>query len=83
MSDGTAEVRQRIRALLVDLFGNDRLVGNVSDTESLRQGGMSSTALVSLLVAMEDAFGFEWDEDVRPEALRSIASLADHVVSLR
>lgn len=44
---------------------------------------MSSTALVSLLVAMEDAFGFEWDEDVRPEALRSIASLADHVVSLR
>ncbi|MFE8912152.1 phosphopantetheine-binding protein [Streptomyces globisporus] len=83
MSDETLEVRQRIRALLVDLFGNDRLVGNVSDTESLRQGGMSSTALVSLLVAMEDAFGFEWDEDVRPESLRSIASLADHVVSLR
>ncbi|WP_406378435.1 phosphopantetheine-binding protein [Streptomyces sp. NBC_01618] len=83
MSDGTLEVRQRIRALLVDLFGNDRLVGNVSDTVSLRQAGMSSTALVSLLVAMEDAFGFEWDEDVRPEALRSIESLADHVVSLR
>ncbi|MEE1760765.1 MULTISPECIES: phosphopantetheine-binding protein [unclassified Streptomyces] len=83
MSDGTLEVRQRIRALLVDLFGNDRLVGNVSDTVSLRQAGMSSTALVSLLVAMEDAFGFEWDEDVRPEVLRSIESLADHVVSLR
>ncbi|MFD3308480.1 phosphopantetheine-binding protein [Streptomyces sp. NPDC058656] len=83
MSDGTLEVRQRIRALLVDLFGNDRLVGNVSDAVSLRQAGMSSTALVSLLVAMEDAFGFEWDEDVRPEALRSIESLADHVVSLR
>ncbi|MFI5794012.1 phosphopantetheine-binding protein [Streptomyces sp. NPDC051677] len=83
MSDGTLEVRQRIRALLVDVFGNDRLVGNVSDTVSLRQAGMSSTALVSLLVAMEDAFGFEWDEDVRPEALRSIESLADHVVSLR
>jgi acyl carrier protein len=83
VSDGTLEVRQRIRALLVDLFGNDRFVGNVSDTVSLRQAGMSSTALVSLLVAMEDAFGFEWDEDVRPEALRSIESLADHVVSLR
>jgi acyl carrier protein len=44
---------------------------------------MSSTALVGLLVAMEDAFGFEWDDDVRPEALRSIESLANHVVSLR
>ncbi|MYR42907.1 phosphopantetheine-binding protein [Streptomyces sp. SID5910] len=83
MSDATPEVRQRIRALLVDLFGDDRFAGNVSDTESLRQAGMSSTALVSLLVAMEDAFGFEWDEDVRPEALRSIDSLAGHVVSLR
>ncbi|WP_162793756.1 phosphopantetheine-binding protein [Streptomyces paludis] len=83
MSDKALAVRRRIRGLLIDLFGNDRLVGNVSDAESLRQAGISSTALVSLLVAMEDAFGFEWDEDVRPEALRSIESLADHVVSLR
>jgi acyl carrier protein len=83
VSDEAPEVRQRIRALLVDLYGNDRLVSAVSDTVSLRQAGVSSTALVSLLVAMEDAFGFEWDEDVRPEALRSIESLADHVLSLR
>ncbi|GAA3068990.1 MULTISPECIES: phosphopantetheine-binding protein [Streptomyces] len=83
MAESTVEVRQRIRELLVDLFGNDLFVDKVSDSVSLRQAGMSSTALVSLLVAMEDAFGFEWDEDVRPEALRSIESLADHVVSLR
>ncbi|MFC8717287.1 phosphopantetheine-binding protein [Kitasatospora sp. NPDC057198] len=83
MSDGVLEVRQRIRGLLVDLFGSDHFAGSVPDTVSLRQAGLSSTALVSLLVAMEDAFGFEWDEDVRPESLRSIESLADHVVSLR
>ncbi|MFB9836537.1 phosphopantetheine-binding protein [Actinoallomurus acaciae] len=83
MSDEALEVRRRIRALLVDLYGHDRLVGAVTDTVSLRQAGVSSTALVGLLVAMEDAFGFEWDEDIRPEALRSIESLADHVLSLR
>lgn len=83
MPDEALEVRRRIRALLVDLYGGDRFAQAVSDGESLRQAGMSSNALVGLLVAMEDAFEFEWDDDVRPEALRSIESLADHVVSLR
>lgn len=83
MPDKVPEVRQRIRAIIVDLYGNDRFVSAGSDAASLRQAGMSSNALVGLLVAMEDAFGFEWDDDVRPEALRSIESLADHVVALR
>jgi acyl carrier protein len=83
MPEEALEVRRRIRALLSDLYGDDGFAGAVSDGESLRQAGMSSTALVGLLVAMEDAFRFEWDDDVRPEALRSIESLADHVVSLR
>jgi acyl carrier protein len=83
MLDTAVDVRQRIRALLVELFGSDSFVTRVSDTVSLREAGVSSTALVSLLVAMEDAFGFEWEDDVQPEALRSIGSLADHVVSLR
>lgn len=83
MPDEAFEVRQRIRALLVDLYGGDAFVSTVSDTVSLRQAGVSSSALVSLLVAMEDEFGFEWGDDVRPEVLRSIESLAGHVVVLR
>ncbi|CAM5423077.1 MULTISPECIES: phosphopantetheine-binding protein [Streptomyces] len=79
----TDEVKQRIRELLADLFGSDRSVSDVPDTVSLREAGLPSTALVSLLVAMEDAFGFEWDDDVEPEVLRSIESLAGHVVALR
>lgn len=82
MPEQAGEVRQRIRTLLTDLYANDDFVGTVSDTVSLRQAGVSSNALVSLLVAMEDAFGFEWDDDVRPEVLRSISSLADHVTAL-
>ncbi len=53
------------------------------DTMSLREAGVSSTGLVSLLVAMEETFGFEWEDDVEPEVLRSIDSLAGHVVALR
>ncbi|MFE5597712.1 hypothetical protein ACFQ8O_00700 [Streptomyces coelicoflavus] len=81
--DPATEAKQRIRALLVDLLGGDRFTAKVSDTESLREAGLSSNALVGLLVAMEDAFVFEWDDDVRPEVLRTIESLARHVVTLR
>lgn len=83
MSDTEAEVRQRIRRLLVDLFGRDRFTHGVPDSVSLREAGLPSTGLVSLLVAMEDVFGFEWDDDVQPEVLRSIDSLAGHVLALR
>ncbi|NWF30247.1 hypothetical protein HW130_28995 [Streptomyces sp. PKU-EA00015] len=83
MSDTEVEVRQRIRELLVELFGGDRFTSGVSDSVSLREAGLPSTGLVSLLVAMEDVFGFEWDDDVQPEVLRSIDSLAGHVLALR
>ncbi|MFD9460122.1 hypothetical protein [Streptomyces sp. NPDC060027] len=83
MPDRAAEVRLRIRELLLGLFTDAGFLSGVPDSASLRQAGVSSNALVSLLVAMEDAFGFEWDDDVRPEALRSVESLADHVLALR
>ncbi|SCK05162.1 Acyl carrier protein [Streptomyces sp. WMMB 714] len=83
MSEGIAAVRQRIRELLAELFGGNRRFEGVPDTMSLREAGVSSTGLVSLLVAMEETFGFEWEDDVEPEVLRSIDSLAGHVVALR
>ncbi|HEV2634117.1 MAG TPA: hypothetical protein VGX23_03150 [Actinocrinis sp.] len=83
MSDQAVQVRLSIRELLTGLFTDAGFLGDVPDSVSLRQAGVSSNALVSLLVAMEDAFGFEWDDDVRPEVLRSIDSLADHVLALR
>ncbi|MFJ8621258.1 hypothetical protein ACIRD3_00260 [Kitasatospora sp. NPDC093550] len=83
MPDTTAEVRQRIRELLEGVFGGPSFVARLQDTVSLREAGVPSTALVALLVVMEDAFGFEWQDDVRPEVLRSIDSLARHVVAQR
>jgi acyl carrier protein len=81
--DQAEEVRARIRELLLGLFTDAGFLRTVDDSASLRQAGVSSNALVSLLVAMEDAFGFEWDDDVRPEVLRSIDSLAGHVLAVR
>ncbi|MBB5936384.1 phosphopantetheine-binding protein [Streptomyces zagrosensis] len=83
MPDTVVKARQQIRELLVDVFGGPSFVDGVHDAVSLREAGLPSTALVALLVAMEDAFGFEWDDDVPPEALRSIESLAGHVAALR
>jgi len=82
MADQAAQIRLRIRELLVGLFIDAGFLSEVPDSVSLRQAGVSSNALVSLLVEMEDAFGFQWDDDVRPEVLRSIDSLADHVLAL-
>jgi acyl carrier protein len=82
-TDIAVDVRRRIRDLLKDLFGGDRFVSGLADSESLRKAGVPSTTLVSLLVAMEDEFGFEWTDDVDPAALRSIDSLTGHVVALR
>jgi len=81
--DQAEEVRARIRELLIGLFTDAEFLRTVDDSASLRQAGVSSNALVSLLVAMEDTFGFEWDDDVRPEVLRSIDSLAGHVLAVR
>ncbi|WP_034090855.1 hypothetical protein [Streptacidiphilus albus] len=83
MPDTAAEVRQQIREVLVGVFGGPSFVSQLQDAGSLREAGVPSTALVALLVAMEDAFGFQWDDDVRPEVLRSIDSLAGHVLALR
>ena len=83
MTDRATQVRLRIRELLVDLFTDATFLRDVPDSASLRQAGVSSNALVSLLVAMEDAFDFQWDDDVQPEVLRSIDSLADHVLAVR
>ena len=83
MPDQAAEVRSRIWELLAELFADAEFLSGVPDSESLRQAGVSSNALVSLLVAMEDAFGFEWDDDVRPEVFRSVDSLAGHVLAVR
>lgn len=82
MPDQAALVRRRIRELLVGLFTDAGFLREVPDSMSLRQAGVSSNALVSLLVAMEDSFGFEWDDDVQPQVLRSIDSLAQHVLAL-
>ncbi|WP_031009590.1 hypothetical protein [Streptomyces sp. NRRL F-5727] len=72
MSDVEAEIRQRVRGLLVGLIGGKRFADGVPDSASLREAGLPSTGRVSLR-----------DDHVEPEALRSVDSLTRHVLALR
>jgi len=52
----------------------------LGDGDLLFDGPPDSIQAVELLVALEEAFDFQLtDEDVRPEALRSVRTLADLV----
>lgn len=75
----TRALRERIRGLLADVVKGEDLLAGIADDTPLREAGVSSMALISLLSSMEAEFGFEWDEDVDADQLRSIGVLADYV----
>lgn len=60
------------------------VVPNRSDVGpgSIRRLGLNSLATLSFLVAVEDAFGIEWDDDVSSEVLGGFAAMAAHVRAL-
>lgn len=46
---------------------------------SIRRLGVDSSAMLAFMVAVEDAFGFEWDDDLAPETLGSFEALAGYL----
>jgi acyl carrier protein len=46
---------------------------------SIRRLGVDSVAMLAFMVAVEDVFGFEWEDDLAPETLASFGALADYV----
>lgn len=78
-----AAIRIRTRALLTEVLQGSELVDKITDNESLRLAGVSSPALIGLLVRLEQEYDFEWDDNVEADVLRDIASLSAHVNALR
>ncbi|WP_454561924.1 acyl carrier protein [Mycobacterium haemophilum] len=67
---------------LIDLLGtvldrSDDL--DIRPDVALREAGIASVSFIAFLTAIETRYGFEWDEDTPPGALRSIAGLAEIV----
>ena len=48
-------------------------------TKSLRELGLDSVALLSFLVAVENEFGIEWDDDLPEETLASLGNMASYI----
>lgn len=52
---------------------------NEAATKSLQQFGLDSVALLSFLVAVENEFGIEWDDDLPEETLTSLENMANYI----
>ena len=79
--------QQTIVDRLVDLVeaATERAV-RVSDTsgaDSIRRLGLSSVSTLTFLVAVEDEFGIEWDDDVDEAVLASFDAMAEYLIAER
>ncbi|CAH0244567.1 phosphopantetheine-binding protein [Rhodococcoides fascians] len=48
-------------------------------TDSIRRLGINSVTMLSFLVAVEDAFGIEWDDEVPEDVLNGFTSMAEYI----
>jgi acyl carrier protein len=69
--------------LVVEVTAGE-VVPNPSDVgpDSIRRLGLNSVTTLSFLVAVEDALGIEWDDDVSSEVLGGFAAMAAYVTAL-
>jgi acyl carrier protein len=73
------DIEQRVKTLLLEAVGNSLDVESIQVSAGLRSAGVPSSALISLLVGVENAFGFEWDEDTPVDVFHSMASIAGYI----
>ncbi len=70
----------RLRTLVTNT-SNGRIVADREDpgADSIRNLGLDSLGMLTFLVAVEDEFGIEWDDEVPKEVLASFARMADYI----
>ena len=56
-------------------------VADPDDTgaDSIRKLGLNSVSMLAFLVAVEDEFGIEWDDDIAEPVLSSFDAMARHI----
>ena len=65
------EIKSRIMSLAYETIG-----ANLTERESLKERGVDSLALVSLIVGIEEDFGFTFcEDDLQPEKLQTLSDL--------
>ncbi len=83
--DSRSELRQKIKAILVDRLKLDRAPESIGDEEPLfgSEGlGLDSIDALELVLGVEQEFGVKIEnEEVGMEALSSVAGLAEFIVA--
>ena len=65
------EIKEKIVKIAEETIGSF-----LEENETLKESGVDSLSLVTLIVSIEEAFGVEFlDDDLQPENLRTLASL--------
>ena len=54
-----------------------------SGADSIRRVGLSAVSSLTFLVAVEDEFGIEWDDDVDEAVLASFDAMAEYLIAER
>ncbi len=54
-----------------------------SGLDSIRRLGLNSVSMLAFLVAVEDAFGIEWDDEIDETVLGSFDAMARHIAAER
>ncbi|MEU4318380.1 acyl carrier protein [Nocardia fluminea] len=75
-----AQILADVKALIVkesdgQIQESDIQVG----PDSLRRLGLNSLATLRVLVAVEDEFGIEWDDDVDEAVMSDLQVMCDHI----
>lgn len=65
------EINKRIKEIALNATGVD-----LSENEELKESGLDSLSLVTLVFSIEEAFGFSFsDDDLQPENICTLSDL--------
>ena len=60
--------------------GAVRVPAGAHGPDSIRRLAITSVTMLDFLVAVEDAFGIEWDDDLDPAVLASFDAMAQYIL---
>jgi acyl carrier protein len=83
VSEGAA-VRERLMRIVEEVTeGEIKPPREQAGEGSIRALGLNSVTMLNLLVAVEDEFGIEWDDDLEEGVLDSFDAMAAHLLAER
>jgi acyl carrier protein len=81
--DEHAAVVARLIELIQEATDGAVRVEDAHGADSIRRLGLTSVTMLDFLVAVEDAYAIEWDDELDPAVLASFDAMAAHIVAER